>query len=148
MSEFYNTNKEEGEELKKSKEAEKRQTRIILNHFTTNQDNDFTAEDLNKLPEFENTLRTSIRRALTDLEEEGLIINEGQRRSSDTDKKINIYKFNKNPQPIKRKPTRKELIELLIKCKETISEALNTQQLDLIAQADFNTIIYDISNIK
>lgn len=148
MGDFYNTNQEEGEELQTSKEAARRQTQIILSHFTNNPEMDFTAEDLNKLPELQNVLRTSIRRALTDLEEEGLITYEGQRRSSDTEKKISIYKFNKNPQPIKRKATRKELLELLLRSKEVMSDAVNTQPLDLIAQADFNTLIDEISQVE
>ena len=149
MDDFYNTNQEEGEELQGSKEIAKRQTEIILNHFGNNPYTDFTAEDLNnKVPELQNVLRTSIRRALTNLETEGKIYFFEMRRSTDTDKKITAYKFNLNPQPIKRKASRKELMELLIRSKEVMSDAVNTQPLDLIAQADFNTLIEEISRVE
>jgi transcription initiation factor IIE alpha subunit len=150
MSEFYNTNREEGEELLLSNKVVRKQTDTIYKHFQDNPKGDYTAEDINNQL-LKNGLRTSIRRALTDLEEEGKIIFVGQRRSKDTRKKISIYKLNPAPHSlIHRQSIRKEMLRLLNKCKESILTAMKskTNVIGLHTQVDFNELVEEIKNLK
>ncbi len=142
-TDFYNTTKEEGEELLESTEDAKKQTEVILDYFKQNPEEECSAEDINNriLPK---AFRTSIRRALTNMEEDGLIICVGQTRSGDTHKKIKEYRLNPNPTIIN--VSRINSADLLYKCKDILKTALDTQRLDIVAQAEFTEIISEISS--
>ena len=68
---FYNTTKESGADLKKSKEKTFSQSEKILNFFEDNKGKSFTPFDVLKNVFGENTPITSIRRSMTDLERLG-----------------------------------------------------------------------------
>jgi len=139
---FYNTTKEDGDELVESTENAIKQTDAILDFFKQNPDKEFNAEYINKnvLP---HAFRTSIRRALTNLEEDGLIIFVGQTRSDDTKKKIREYRLNPNPTIIN--VSRTNAVELLRKCKDLLKNSIKTQKLDLFAQSEHESLIDEIS---
>lgn len=143
MSEqFYNTTKEEGEELVESTENAIKQTDAILDFFKQNPDKEFNAEYINKIV-LPKAFRTSIRRALTNLEEDGLIIFVGQTRSGDTNKKIREYRLNPNPTIIN--VSRTNAVELLRKCKDLLKNSIKTQKLDLFAQSEYELVVDEIS---
>lgn len=141
-TQFYNTTKEDGNELVESTENAIKQTDAILDFFKQNPDKEFTAEYINKIV-LPKAFRTSIRRALTNLEEDGLIIFVGQTRSDDTNKKIREYRLNPAPEIISAPRT--SAIELLTKCRDLLKNSINTQKLDLFAHSEYESTINEIS---
>ena len=96
---YYNTNKEAGKTLRKSKKKAFNQGKMILAIFQQNPKSKFTPEViLQKLQAVHlNYPITSIRRAMSDLKEEGYLIKTDDKAKGDWGKNVHLWKIGKRP---------------------------------------------------
>lgn len=74
MKTFYNTNSEHGTTLTESKEHALRQQNRILSYFQSFPNDTFTPEEVHDALYLDNTPLTSVRRAITNLTEDGKLV--------------------------------------------------------------------------
>lgn len=87
---YYNTNKEIGEQLEESRAKAESQERIIMGYFRRRYKALFTAEDCHKWFS-DHTPITSVRRALTNLTKEGLLVKTSAMKEGMYGKQIHCY---------------------------------------------------------
>jgi len=80
MKIYYNTNSESGTTLKESKEKALRQQNRILSYFQSFPNDTFTPEEVLKTLYSDNTPLTSVRRAITNLTEDGKLVKTDEMR--------------------------------------------------------------------
>ena len=95
MSSYYNTNGEKGPDLAKSEEKAQTQEDILMGIFKNKRD--LSASQAFKLFPNGNTPITSIRRAITNLTNQGKLIKTQDLRPGLYGKDEHVYKVNKNP---------------------------------------------------
>ena len=96
---YYNTNKESGKTLKRSRKKANSQEQMILALFKQNPRAKFTPESvLKKLQSVhQNYPITSIRRAMSNLKDDGYLIKTDDKAKGDWGKNVHLWKLGKRP---------------------------------------------------
>ena len=96
---YYNTNNESGKTLKRSRRKANSQEEMILAIFKETPKAKFTPETvLKKLQGVHlNYPITSIRRAMSNLKDEGYLIKTDEKAKGDWGKKVHLWKIGKRP---------------------------------------------------
>tara|TARA_R100000152_G_C6672497_1_gene108460 strand:- start:48 stop:344 length:297 start_codon:yes stop_codon:yes gene_type:complete len=96
---YYNTNKETGKTLKRSQRKANSQENMILAIFKENPRAKFTPETvLKKLQAVHlNYPITSIRRAMSNLKDDGYLEKTNEKANGDWGKKVHLWKIGKRP---------------------------------------------------